>query len=170
MLKFFTMLLFLFCPLGFADNFSPDASYQVCFSPAENCVPKITAAINSAKRQILVQAYSFNHRDIIRALAAAKKRGVTVKILLDKDALNHRALLNYLQRQQLEIKIDVAPVIAHNKVMVIDACTVITGSFNFTFAAAKDNAENLLIISDPTLAQKYVKNWDERERHSVNEP
>lgn len=42
--------------------------------------------------------------------------------------------------------------IAHNKVMVIDGRTVITGSFNFTKAAEESNAENLLVIDDADLA------------------
>ena len=54
---------------------------------------------------------------------------------------------------------------AHNKFMVIDGETVITGSFNFTEAAEKKNAENLLIIHDRKLAEKYVKNWDELVQH-----
>ena len=54
---------------------------------------------------------------------------------------------------------------AHNKVMVIDGETVITGSFNFTKAAKKKNAENLLIIHDRNLAEKYVKNWQEHAQH-----
>ena len=32
---------------------------------------------------------------------------------------------------------------AHNKVMIIDGETVITGSFNFSKAAEQNNAENL---------------------------
>jgi phosphatidylserine/phosphatidylglycerophosphate/cardiolipin synthase-like enzyme len=36
--------------------------------------------------------------------------------------------------------------IAHNKIIIIDSETVITGSFNFTKAAEEKNAENLLII------------------------
>jgi phosphatidylserine/phosphatidylglycerophosphate/cardiolipin synthase-like enzyme len=43
----------------------------------------------------------------------------------------------------------------------------ITGSFNFTKAAEKKNAENLLIIQDPTLAGKYVDNWNAHRKHSV---
>ena len=44
--------------------------------------------------------------------------------------------------------------------------TVITGSFNFTKAAEENNAENLLVIRDRKLAKRYIKNWQEHERHS----
>jgi phosphatidylserine/phosphatidylglycerophosphate/cardiolipin synthase-like enzyme len=50
--------------------------------------------------------------------------------------------------------------------MVIDTQTVITGSFNFSKAAEEKNAENLLIISDAALAEKYTVNWQEHLRHS----
>jgi phosphatidylserine/phosphatidylglycerophosphate/cardiolipin synthase-like enzyme len=50
--------------------------------------------------------------------------------------------------------------------MIIDGETVFTGSFNFTKAAAENNAENLLIIHDRKLAERYTKNWEEHERHS----
>jgi len=50
--------------------------------------------------------------------------------------------------------------------MIIDGETVITGSFNFTKAAEESNAENLLVIRDKKLAEKYTKNWREHEAHS----
>jgi phosphatidylserine/phosphatidylglycerophosphate/cardiolipin synthase-like enzyme len=56
--------------------------------------------------------------------------------------------------------------IAHNKVIVIDSETVLTGSFNFTKAAQEKNAENLLIIRDPALAAQYTQNWDTHRQHS----
>ncbi len=38
--------------------------------------------------------------------------------------------------------------------------------FNFTKAAEENNAENLLVIRDKKLAKRYIKNWQEHERHS----
>lgn len=57
----------------------------------------------------------------------------------------------------IPVKIDASHAIAHNKV-VIDGEIVITGSFNFTKAAEENNAENLLIIHDRKLAERYIKN------------
>lgn len=44
--------------------------------------------------------------------------------------------------------------------------TVITGSFNFTKAAEENNAENLLVIHDKKLAEQYIENWLEHDKHS----
>ena len=56
--------------------------------------------------------------------------------------------------------IDVAHAINHNKVMVI------TGSFNFTKVTEEKNAENLLVIRDKVLAEKYIANWKVHTGHS----
>jgi phosphatidylserine/phosphatidylglycerophosphate/cardiolipin synthase-like enzyme len=62
--------------------------------------------------------------------------------------------------------IDAKHAIAHNKVMIIDGETGITGSFNFTKAAQTQNAENLLIIRDQAMAAQYTQNWEAHRQHS----
>ena len=62
--------------------------------------------------------------------------------------------------------IDGQHAIAHNKIMIIDGTTVITGSFNFTKADEEKNAENLLIIKSEELARKYLENWKNHKDHS----
>jgi phosphatidylserine/phosphatidylglycerophosphate/cardiolipin synthase-like enzyme len=62
--------------------------------------------------------------------------------------------------------IDSEHAIAHNKVMVIDSRTVITGGFNFTKQAEKSNAENLLVIRSQELAGKFVENCEKFLGHS----
>lgn len=57
--------------------------------------------------------------------------------------------------------------IAHNKVMIIDGGTVITGLFNFTKAAEESNTENLLVIHSKELAEKHAANWQVHADHSV---
>ena len=49
--------------------------------------------------------------------------------------------------------------------MIIDDKTVITGSFNFTKQAEESNAENLLVLQDPALAQRYTENWELHAAH-----
>ena len=62
--------------------------------------------------------------------------------------------------------VDTISGIAHSKVMVIDGATVITGSFNFTWSAEHKNAENLLVIRDPSVALQYEQNWNARAQRS----
>jgi phospholipase D len=55
---------------------------------------------------------------------------------------------------------------AHNKVIIIDERLVITGSLNFTKVAAKRNAENVVFITDHTVARLYTENWQARAMKS----
>jgi phosphatidylserine/phosphatidylglycerophosphate/cardiolipin synthase-like enzyme len=48
----------------------------------------------------------------------------------------------------------------HDKFIVVDGETVETGSFNFTAAAESMNAENVIVLGDPTMARRYGQEWD----------
>ena len=50
--------------------------------------------------------------------------------------------------------------------MIIDDRIVITGSYNFSRAAEKSNAENLVIIESAPIARKYQQNWQKHHQHS----
>lgn len=133
---------------------------QTCFTPQQDCTALIVSTISAAKKSIDVQAYSFTSAPILAALAQAEGRGVDVQILLDKSNVSARYdVTNYLQNHNIFFLIDNKPAIAHNKVMVIDGITLITGSFNFTKAAQYKNAENVFIIQDASVSQQYIKNF-----------
>jgi phosphatidylserine/phosphatidylglycerophosphate/cardiolipin synthase-like enzyme len=63
---------------------------------------------------------------------------------------------------------DPAHRIVRNQGIILDAQTAITGSFNSTDSADYQNAENLLLISSPALAQVYLQNWQLHRNHSTS--
>lgn len=167
-LRTFVLIFSLFLPFScIADSFEKQASYTVCFTPSENCTQKIVDAINNSVSNVWVQAYGFTSHPIGNALANAKSRGVNVQIILDKSHLKQSGTARFFSRHNIPVWIDRRPAIAHNKVMIIDQTQVITGSFNFTNAAQRTNAENLLIINDAGLAKKYLANWQTRQKVSA---
>jgi len=148
----------------------------VCFTPGGDCTDLIVDQIATAQQQVLVQAYSFTSPEIVKALADAKRRGVDVRVILDKSNTckdggecekKGAIAAETLADVGVPVMIDHIHGIAHNKVMIIDGMRVITGSFNFTRAAQERNAENLLVIGDPDLAHRYAVNWGERMDVSV---
>jgi phosphatidylserine/phosphatidylglycerophosphate/cardiolipin synthase-like enzyme len=162
----FVLLLSLYITQSQASNHSPTncPNIQVCFTPGQNCTMQITDVLDSAKKSIAVQAYSFTSIPIAKHLIEAKKRGVIVKVILDKSQTSQKySASRFLLNQHIPVWIDYKPAIAHNKIMIIDDKDVITGSFNFTKAAQNKNAENVLIIRDPTLAKRYMENWQRRQ-------
>ena len=57
---------------------------------AEDSTGLIVTEIATAKREVLVQAYSFTSAPIVKALVDAKKRGVDVRVILDKSQAGQR--------------------------------------------------------------------------------
>ncbi|MFA6222675.1 MAG: phospholipase D family protein [Desulfomonilaceae bacterium] len=153
---------------GFCEELTlTNAPTVVCFSPEGQCSRSIIRAIDSAKTQILVQAYSFTSSRIAKALLKARKRGVNVEVILDKIHLtDNYSSATFLANSGIRTYVDQAHNIAHNKIMIIDSDTVVTGSFNFTRAADEQNAENVLIIKSAELAKLYLANWQDHRRHS----
>lgn len=143
------------------------AHIKACFSPEGHCTDKIVTAIKGARSSILVMAYAFTSPPIAQALAEAYERGVDVKILIDRSQLKEKySQLSFLLQKGIPIFIDPAVGIAHNKILILDERWVQTGSFNFSRAAETKNAENVLLIDDPSLAQIYKKNWETLAAHA----
>lgn len=154
------------CPAGDASVPS-QAPVRVYFSPDGGCTAAILSAVGQAKSEILVQAYSFTSAPIAHALVQAHKRGVRTEVILDKSQkAGHYTSATFLANAGVPTWIDARHAIAHNKIMIIDRETVITGSFNFTKAAEERNAENLLIIRSPELAGLYLENWRKHRAHA----
>src|SRR2546430_13072224 len=96
-----------------------------------------------------MQAYSFTSAPIAKALVEAHKRGVKVLAVLDTSNETQKySAATFLVNAGIQTLIDDQHAIAHNKVMVIDSATILTGSFNFTKAAEAKNAENLLVLTE----------------------
>lgn len=171
------ILLGLACQPHFAMGeplaLSARGSVQVAFTPGDDAGGLVVETIRQAKRQILVQAYGFTHKAIAEALVAAKRRGVEVVLIADRNQTEtlKTSLVTWLAEQGVPVWIDADHAAAHDKVMVLDAGTpqaaLITGSFNFTHAAQHRNAENLLVLSgNQALADAYAANWRRHRIHS----
>lgn len=123
--------------------------------------------ISAAKTEILVQAYSVTSAPIAKALVDAHKSGVKLEAILDKSQRSEKyGSATFLPNSRIPTFIDPQHAIAHNKIMIIDKQTVITGSFNFTKAAEEKNADNLLIIKSKELAGINIENWQRHREHS----
>ncbi len=140
---------------------------QVYFSPNGGATQAAVNALSQATNTILVQAYSFTSAPLAEALVVAKRRGVSVRIILDRSQRTEKySEADFFSHNEIPTLVDARHSIAHNKIMIIDGFVILTGSFNFTKAAEEKNAENLLIINDPVLAKAYLDNWHSHEEHS----
>jgi phosphatidylserine/phosphatidylglycerophosphate/cardiolipin synthase-like enzyme len=146
-----------------------EASVSTCFTPGPtSCAEAIVAQLDAARAKVRVQAYYLTSPVILHAIAAARRRGLDVAVILDKSQDRHDSPRGrytgaiYLANAGVPVWIDDAPAIAHSKVIVLDDREVITGSFNFTKAADERNAENVVVLDSPEVASWFTRNWDLR--------
>jgi phosphatidylserine/phosphatidylglycerophosphate/cardiolipin synthase-like enzyme len=146
----------------------PAPSVTCHFSPKGGCTDVVVQEIKNARHEVLVLAYSFTSKVISQALVDAKMRGLHVEIVLDhSNEKEEHTDLPFFMEQGLAPLIDAHHAIAHNKVMVIDGRTLVTGSFNFTRQAEIENAENLLVFKHhPDLIAAYRTNFQSHKAHA----
>lgn len=162
-------LIFLMTTMpALGEQFKATGTVDVYFSPNGGATEAIVREIDSAKREILVQAYSFTSKPIAKALVDARKRGIKIEAVLDKSQRKEKyTSADFVAHAGIPTYIDDRHAIAHNKIMIIDRSTLITGSFNFTKAAEEKNAENMLVIKgNKPLVERYIRNLEEHKGHS----
>ncbi len=147
---------------------------EYAFTPGNDAAGLIVRTLDSARSQVLVQAFSFTHRDIADALIRAHRRGVDVQVIADRDQTESidSSAMRSLVDAGVPVFTDAQHSAAHNKVIVIDRDggqpALITGSFNFTFAAQNRNAENVLVLhGNPDLARAFFVNWQQHREHAT---
>lgn len=136
------------------------ATYEVGFAPYGTALSVVLHSIESAKTSINVACYEFTSRPIADALILASKNGIRVAIVADyKASLQRYSLISYIAQHGVPVRRDAHYSIMHNKFIVADQ-NVETGSFNYTTAAIKSNAENaFLIYAVPDIAAQYLAEW-----------
>jgi phosphatidylserine/phosphatidylglycerophosphate/cardiolipin synthase-like enzyme len=140
----------------------PKATLEALFTPGDAIDTRIVALIDGAKTDVFMQAFSFTSKKIARSLLAAHRRGVRVEILADRAQTLELAgsAVPDLARNGVPVWLDANFIAAHNKVVLVDTDTLVTGSYNYTSAAQYKNAENVLIVRhDPALAAQYRDNF-----------
>lgn len=166
----FTALILWPTPV-FAQSRIPldGATAEVCFTPGDDCARVIANVIGEAKQRVWLLGYGFTSRPVLAALIAAKHRGIDVRVVLDhSNETGPRSRAAEAVHAGIAVRIDRTVKVAHNKLIVVDESTVVTGSFNWTTAANSKNAENIHVIRGArALAATNAAYFIERENVSA---
>ena len=139
---------------------------SVGFSPEGSAEQLVLSTINNARESIRLMGYSFTSPEVVKALMAAKRRGVDVRVVLDERGNDNRsgqAAMSLLYGASIPVRTVSTFKIMHDKVIVTDGRNVETGSYNFSRSAARNNSENALLLQDmPAVAQQYLTHWQSR--------
>jgi phosphatidylserine/phosphatidylglycerophosphate/cardiolipin synthase-like enzyme len=140
----------------------PDGTtVQTLFAPHHNVVRQLVDVIKSAEKSVYFMAFSFTHDGIGQAMQERYDAGVDVRGVLEtRGTHTPYAEFNKMQKQGIAVRRDINKWAMHHKVIMIDARTVTTGSFNFSENAARSNNENVLIIRDnPAIAARFMEEF-----------
>ena len=137
--------------------------------PAGKMLSYILREIEQAKKELLVAVYAFTSEDLATALVQAKKRGIIVQIVVDRefDLANEKSSKGkFFDTQKIPLrrisgtKSNVAEKdsgLMHQKFAVIDRKVVFSGSYNWTHSADNSNDENLLLFRDAGPWRKNIE-------------
>ncbi|WWP00301.1 MAG: phospholipase D family protein [Candidatus Dasytiphilus stammeri] len=154
---FFILLFYIY-----SCSYNPRQKILVGFSPGHSASNLILKVISQAQHTIDIAAYSFTSKAISLALLEARNHGVKIRILADSKAnSNNYTAITYLANHKILVKLNKHYAIMHNKFMIIDSQIIETGSYNYTSAADKHNAENIIILyHSPEIAYQYTKEFN----------
>lgn len=153
--------------LGLPYGAAAEMVVQACFSPHGKCSAHILREIDQARNELLIAVYAFTNDELAHALVQAKKRGVAVQVVIDRefDANNQNSKGKFFDAQKVPLRRlsglktraqDKEAGLMHQKFAIIDRRIIFTGSYNWTHSADRLNDENLLVFRDAgPLAEEY---------------
>jgi len=154
-----------FGPTKTSDTPYPETSTDTIvvfnyFAPQDDVMSHVVSMVSLATRSIDFMTFSFTDDTLGNAMMDRMDEGVVVRGIFESRGANaDSSECARLLAKHADIRLDGNPYTLHNKVIIIDNTTVITGSFNFSENANESNDENLLIIYDPILANYYTEEF-----------
>lgn len=136
---------------------------SIYFSPEDNVIGNIDSVLAGAQRSIRFMAFSYTQQDMADIMLGRARSGVDVRGIFERTGSETRfSQLTPMFCAGLSVRQDGNPFVMHHKAIVLDAETVLVGSFNFSANATNSNDENLVVIRDATIAAQYLAEFDRR--------
>lgn len=140
-------------------RFNGTALPAYAFAPRGTAEAWLAAAIGAAKRSVDVAMFSFTSPELKDALAAAKARGVKIRLLFDARNAATLETMKWFISEGYDVRIragrDGRRGVLHNKFAVFDGLLVEAGSYNWTENADKNSFENANFFNDAPTARGY---------------
>jgi phosphatidylserine/phosphatidylglycerophosphate/cardiolipin synthase-like enzyme len=145
---------------------------------------EIVEFVAEARTELMVAVQELDDEAIVRALIAARARGVRVRVILERSYLiesrarsepfapgganeANRRLLGALLRAAIDVNVDLNPEIFHQKFIVRDPgatapqAAVLTGSTNFTSRGVESNLNLVAVVGWKRVAGVYADEFEE---------
>ena len=131
------------------------------FAPEDRVAERILAVVRGAKKSVRFLAFSFTDESLGGVLIERHRAGVSVSgVVEQRGSDTEYAQYGPLRQAGIDVLADGNPYVMHHKVLIVDEAIVVTGSFNFSQSADRDNDENVLIIHNPDIARLYLQEYE----------
>lgn len=166
MMRLFRAVVFSLALLNVAVTSRVDAAAQVYFSPDDHIADHLRDLIDKEQKSIRIAIYGFTHYRIGTALINAKKRGVDIEVLVDPFSIGTKTPIKRLVDAGIPVfvfspknKQEGKHPLLHDKFCIFGESLVWTGSFNFTYSADSQHQENVVILDEKELIEKFAKQF-----------
>jgi len=140
----------------------PRVVSEAHFSPGDTCVRRIAELLTDAKEQLDICVFTITDDRVSDQILAAHRRRVAVRIITDDEkAFDEGSDIDRLRRAGVPVRVDNSVHHMHHKFALFDRRRLLTGSYNWTRAAARDNQENLVITGDPALVEAFASTFED---------
>ncbi|MDD4151279.1 MAG: phospholipase D-like domain-containing protein [Candidatus Gracilibacteria bacterium] len=134
---------------------------EIASTPDKNLIKKLREKIKNAKSRIYIEMYIFTEKDLRKELINAKKRGIDIQVILEKNVY----MASNLNKQTFDdfsksgIKVTWASsenfALTHTKLMIIDD-EIIISTANYSYSSFSKNREFFLFIKDNILLKHLL--------------
>ena len=126
------------------------------FGPEDPMVETVQGIIGASRRTLDVAVFTITDDRLAEAVHDAARRGVRVRIITDDDKAHDRGSDVFdLRAAGIPVAPDRSPFHFHHKFCLVDERVLLTGSYNWTRGADRDNRENFLVTQEPALVSRY---------------
>ncbi len=148
------------------------ATVEVYYAPEDAPLDRLATLYGHATRYLYVAVYGLTSPRAVEAMVAAKKRGVDVRLITDRQRTEddkQRAALHTLYLAGIPILINEHDGLMHLKQVVIDDEVNTSGSMNHTTSGNHYNDERLDVMTDHAISikarEKFMAMWNDRSRY-----
>jgi phosphatidylserine/phosphatidylglycerophosphate/cardiolipin synthase-like enzyme len=144
---------------------------EVYYGPDDAPLDRLTTLYRHATRYLYVAVYGLTSPRVVEAMVEAKKRGVDVRLITDRqrtEDIKQRTALHTLLLAGIPILVNEHDGLMHVKQAVIDDEVNTTGSMNHTTSGNFYNDERFDVIHDHAISvkarEKFLAMWNDHAR------
>ena len=148
---------------------------QAHFGPSASFSEPLTRLMDEAESSLELAVNVLSYPPVVASLVAARQRGVRVRVLFG--VFSEKTLKSYDQQEWAMRTLAAQGVevwtigLHHQKMMVVDGTTVLTGSPGFDTNPLTRNHDNYVIVESRELASQFedrmAEMWAEAQRYSA---